>query len=622
MKRMLCFFCAVWLCCGVLALPSVTAEEAGNADDTPEGLTIASSRLTAAQTAADAYGARYSDSADDWWAEVRQEIVLRDDYVFPDRNNTGAVTDKENLTEFSEKYPEVEKRYYSRTWGGQDHSYTLYYITDETALRYQCCFEGFYAENAGFVFSNTTAAEVLMRNFRLDAGPDISCGIRTSLSDSQGRVYLCDGEMTGSVSALLYGRNITAIRCYLHDVWADHAKGFSGQQYVSCYFSRGGLNGGNPHPDCLQISGDDGHGGPLSVDDVLLYGNRIDAMPTSATVTNACIIIKSEFGAGLSNIRICRNWINGGNCPIQIGCAASGMKYYRDVAVSENLFGGSISATFSFTSAFADQLRSGDFSGNRKISTADVGDIGLYTDGQRLGAVGDVVPGSSVAMVTISNYSITALSGYIRVSLCDADGRVRDFLDTPFAAERLKNQQEAGKLSDFSYEDQPLDRVFSAPLPDTERQDGDFYTVSVVTLSATGAADILRSTPVLSAGTVPPHELTLPAGYLPVERNQKTPSVYFMNAVNRIGNLSGESRRQTLVYACALYNEADDTVYGVAAAKELLDRQLNSFNAEIETVDEAADNGFRILRQITSDAKKTSVMRALLYILCGPAASR
>lgn len=609
MKKALCLFFAVLLCCGALSVPSFSAGE-----ETPaEGLTIGSAQLTAAQTASAGCGARYSASEDDRWAEARQEIVLRDDYVFPDRFNTGHVTEKEELTEFSQKYPEVESRYYQRSWGGVDHSYTTYYITEKTAALYQYCFEGFYVKNAGFTFSNTS--EVLMRDFLLEAGSDVRCGIRTALSESQGRVYLCDAELTGSVSAMIYGYNVTALRCYLHDIYADHAKGFSGQRYVSCYFSLGGLNGGNPHPDCLQISGDDSHGGPMDAGDILLYGNRLDAMPTSATATNSCIIIKSEFGAGLRNIQIRRNWINGGNCPVQIGCGSAEMDYYTGVSVSDNYFGCGVNATFSFTSAYADQLKkNGTFSGNRKVNAPEVGSILLLADGRRVSSA-DGLAGKEVSVaVTLSNYASAGAEGYIRISLCDAAGRVLAFSDTPFAIEGLKPQSETKKISGFSYEMQPLDRVYTASLPAGEPEEGGFYAISVVALGYGGAADILRSTALTADGAAKAHDLTLPAGYLPVERNPEAPSSQFIKAVGACADVTGEDLRQFIVSAFALWGGADDNVHGVIAAKKALNNYLTQFNTAAGAANEAADRGFAILRRMTPAMQKTGAR--LARILC------
>lgn len=603
MKKAFCLLFTALLFCGAFA---VFPAASGDNSQKEEGLTIDSSRLTAAQTAATDCGARYSASPADWWAEVRQEVVLRDDYVFPDRSNTGRVSASGKLRAFSDKYPQVERSVQS--WGG---NYTTYYITESAAALYDYCFEGFYAKNAFFIFSNKS--EVLMRDFSLDAGSNV-CGIRTALSESQGRVYLCDAEMTGSVSALLYGCNITALRCYLHDVYADHAKGFSGQQYISCYFSRGGLNGGNPHPDCLQISGDNSRGGPMNVDNVLLYGNRIDAMPTAGTATNACIIIKSEFGAGFSNIQIRRNWINGGNCPIQIGCGAAKMAYYRDVSVSDNYFGNSLSPMFSFTSAYADSLReNGTFTGNQRIDAPEAGSIFLTVDGKRVSSADELAGKEALVRILLSNYAATAAEGYIRVSLCDAAGNVRAFTDTAFAIDRLLTQSESKAIAGFFYDDQPLDRIYKASLPAAEMSEGDYYIVSVVKLRQDDAADILRSTTLLTGDVTKEHTLTLPAGYLPVERDPDAPAARFISAVEACADVTGEELRAALVAALGLWKGADDNVYGTTNAKKWLSDHLMQFNAAVTAANETAENSAALLGRMVPTMQKirTGLVRVL-----------
>ena len=593
MKKTMAALLALLMMLGCIVSLPVSAE--GEAEG--EGFTFSSDRLAAWQTALPAYGARYSADPADWWAEAKKGISLQTAYVYPDHMNTGHVTPKEELTEFSAKYPDVPAKTSTWTWNGTTYTWTKYTVTDAVAAQYGNCFEGFCITDGYITFSTTE--DVLLRDFYLDAGEMNGCGIRTAISDAQGQVYLYDAELEGSSSALLYGPNITAVRCYLHDVWADHVKGFSGQRFVSCFFCTGGLNGGNPHPDCFQFSVDDSHGGPRNTDSVYLYGNRIDAMRTGATVTNACVILKSEFGGGVSDIQIRQNWINGGACPIQIGSAAAGYAYYENVAVCDNLFGygAQTQSMFSYTGVYADMLRSKtDTSGNRRLTSLSAGGAVWTADGVRATDMASFAGENRAVTVCLSNHLTSVLSGYVRVSLCDSTGQVRKWTDAPFSMEAYIPWQQYSGIADFRYEDQPLDIPVTLTVPTWEVQDGDFYTVSVVTLPQNGAADIIQSVSLSQGAQSLSHAITLPAGRLPIEQDATRPSIQFLQAVEACVNSQGAERRDLLVAACRLYGEADDTTFGVVGAKTALDKCIEEYNRSVSAINETMQNGQALLR--------------------------
>ena len=136
----------------------------------------------------------------------------------------------------------------------------------------------------------------------------------------------------------------------------------------------------------------------------------------------------------------------------------------------------------------------------------------------------------------------------------------------------------------------------------------------MVALGYGGAADILRSTALTADGTAKAHDLTLPAGYLPVERNPEAPSSRFMKAVEACADVTGEDLRQAIIAAFALRGNADDNVYGVATAKKTLDGYLAQFNTAAEAANKTADLGSEILRRMTPAMQKAGAR--LARILC------
>ncbi|MBO5790574.1 MAG: hypothetical protein J6R40_05400, partial [Clostridia bacterium] len=251
--------------------------------------------VTAAST--NPYGSRYSTNRDDWFAEG--EFVDTGSYVMPDRYNTGYVSDYADLVDFGEKYPTVQKSV------GTNGAIT-YTIDATSAKKYNYVFEGFKIENGGLRMV-AQGQTVVVRDFFIDGQKNVGSTIWTPRTieinghpnkgeDFNGRFIVLDGELVGTTQSQVSGFNITVRRCYMHHCQADHVKGFSGQILVGNLITAGGLNGGNPHPDCIQYSVDNGHGKGQATKDVYVYGNRFDIPKTTVNVTNAVIMLKSEFG--------------------------------------------------------------------------------------------------------------------------------------------------------------------------------------------------------------------------------------------------------------------------------------------------------------------------------------
>ncbi|MBP5210165.1 MAG: hypothetical protein J6125_04810, partial [Clostridia bacterium] len=386
------------------------------------------------------YGSRYSDNAADWFEDgvmPASAAEIPTDYVMPDYSNTGYVSAYEDLVDFGVKYPLVPKK----SAGSGGWTYT---INSTTAALYNYCFEGFKIEHGSISFDeggekvlmtvNNPTNSIVLRDFYINAMADISTCVFTRRLADQTRVVLLDGEFVGSTSSQVTGFNITMKRCFLHQCQADHVKGFSGQYFVGCYFCDGGLNGGNPHPDCVQFTVDDGHGNGLSTDHVYYFGNRFDAMLTKINTTNSCIIMQSEFGGGISDVHINYNWFNGGGVAVQIGAKdnknVGGPEYHTDVEFCYNYFGHGekweenykFTARGSTLPKIQAVEKNTSTAGTTRATDLDVGSIVYTAGGRQVRTLSGLSGSDKQVTVTVANYNFRSIRAVCSVVVYNAAG--------------------------------------------------------------------------------------------------------------------------------------------------------------------------------------------------------
>ncbi|MBO5789227.1 MAG: hypothetical protein J6R42_04705, partial [Clostridia bacterium] len=384
---------------------------------------------TETQTITSAYGSRFSTNPEDWFADGYN--TTQPVYEMPDKNNTGHVTPKDELVPFAEKYPDVP---FKTSAGG-----VTYTINAATAKKYNNVFQGFILEKGCFTVDLPEGDAVVFRDFYLDAGNALGSAFGAPRKLNIGRTIILDAELQGSTHALITGINTTLKRCYLHHCWADHIKGFAGQIIMSNYFTEGGLNGGNPHPDCIQFSVDDGHGKGLDTENVYIIGNRFDNMITDVNKTNCCIIIKSEFGGGIRNLQVRNNWFNGGGTCMQVFVNEKyPMKFYEGVVISDNLFG--VGSTYNVDIMYGNDTDGVSLSkkvtatNNQKITKPVVSTIVYTSDGERVYDVADLTGAEKKVTAYVSNYVTSAVDVLVQATLVGPDGKV---LKTTFTQESL-----------------------------------------------------------------------------------------------------------------------------------------------------------------------------------------
>ena len=553
------------------------------------------------------YGSRYSTNRDDWFAEGA--FVEADSYVMPDRYNTGHVTPYEDLVDFGVKYPNVEKS------TGTNGAIT-YTIQAATAKKYNYVFEGFKIEN-GCIRVLAQGDTVVIRDFFIDSQKNVGSSIWTPRKIEvnghpnkgeyyNGRTIALDGEIVGSNQSQISGFNITVRRCYMHHCQADHVKGFSGQVLVGNLIVAGGLNGGNPHPDCIQYSVDDGHGKGLATENVYVYGNRFDIPKTKVNATNAVIMLKSEFGGGLRNVNICKNWMNGGGVSVQVFYNtdyATGMQFYENININDNVFG--TGEQYRNTHIMWGKDKDGvslqkktTATGNATITSLYAGSVVYFNDGERIFDLADATGTLSVRTV-IANYVNLSQRVMLKVDIVNAQGAVIATKYQSADIERYAPHSEYtgyDNYTDLRYADFPVNKEVNITLDGvpaltegcqaqvtvfTERPDGSLEPIRIDSLTYHDAP----------AKTVP---VSVPNGYTLYDTNANSPSNLFKQAVAACSGKKGEALREALLVAASYYPDVDEGISGVTEAKAQLDSYIATYNNSISANNDLMESGLNL----------------------------
>lgn len=167
---------------------------------------------------------------------------------------------------------------------------------------------------------------VTIRNFSLDSGA--TYGIRCSDSAAFD-LLLEDGEITGTQSAAVYGRDFTARRLQIHGVGTDAFKPMSDALIESCWMYQIGSISGS-HADGVQM---------VSGDNVTIRANFFDMLYNEPGYQNSqCIIVQTNNDT-VDNILIEDNWIDGGGYSVQIRDKGNGFGDPTNVRIINNKFG-------------------------------------------------------------------------------------------------------------------------------------------------------------------------------------------------------------------------------------------------------------------------------------------
>ena len=136
-------------------------------------------------------------------------------------------------------------------------------------------------------------------------------------------------EISGVLSAAIYGGNFTARACYIHDSGADGIKPTGNYVIETCYFTDLGYIS-TAHADGVQmVAGSDG----------LIRWNTFDMIAGEDGYKNSqCMIIQTNNGP-IDNIVIDGNWINGGGYSIQIRDKGNGYGVPTNIQIINNQFG-------------------------------------------------------------------------------------------------------------------------------------------------------------------------------------------------------------------------------------------------------------------------------------------
>ncbi|CVI73540.1 hypothetical protein NDGK_03078 [Clostridiales bacterium CHKCI001] len=211
-------------------------------------------------------------------------------YPIPDMYNTGYFSEKENLKDFKEKYPECVL---------EDGRIA---ITEKSAKLYDYHFEGFQCEEK-ISFLNLQHS-VLMENFYVKGNITIDY----KNSNSNVMVNLRNGEVD---SGMIRAYNIVLDRIYMHDSPSDFINALYQVTIRDCYFRDGGTSP-EAHADGIQIAGYDN----VDADKIEMENVRID-MPyiSGHHVANACVMIQPDYGA-VKGVTLKHCYLNGGGFTI------------------------------------------------------------------------------------------------------------------------------------------------------------------------------------------------------------------------------------------------------------------------------------------------------------------
>lgn len=564
----------------------------------------------------DLYGSRYSTNRDDYFAEA--EFVEQETYIMPDEYNTGHVTAFDDLVDFGTKYPEVPKSVDS---GDGSVTYT---IDAAAARKYNYVFEGFKIIH-GSISITTQGETVVIRDFYIDGAKTVGSLIWTPRKIEinghpnrgelfNGRAIVLDGELIGSTQAQITGFNITMRRCYLHHCQADHVKGFTGQIFVGNLFTAGGLNGGNPHPDCIQYSVDDGHGKGLDTENVFVYGNRFDTPITAVNKTNSVVILKSEFTGGVRNFYFCKNWVNGGGAAIQIhnnnntSTGGGPMKFYENINFCDNIFGNGESyknrnidcGTDYDGVSFSKKINA---TGNITVNTLHAGSVNYYSDGVRVDNLADVTGKLSVKTV-IANYLTSAKNIILKVDIVDANGAsiaskfvTSSIAKYPTYAEYTKFEN----YNDFRYADLPVHEEYTLTFnEDLNLTEGCQAQVTVFMEHPSKALELIRKDNITYGDAALKNiPVAVPEGYTIYDTDANSPSNLFKKAVNACKNKEGDALRAALIEAASYYPEIDENIDGVTAAKEKFNQYIEAYNLSISENNVLMEQGLEITAKFT-----------------------
>ena len=559
------------------------------------------------------YGSRYSNNPDDWFAEG--PFVDTDNYVMPDYYNTGYVSAYEDLVDFGEKYPAVAKKVNS-------NGTVTYNITETTAKHYGYVFTGFKIIGGSISVTNNTK-DIVIRDFLIEGtiwegeeGPTYKASVSTGIANPRpaitetdyniGRLIILDGEITGTSHAQLTGFNFTARRLYLHKSLADHVKGFTGQTIVSCLLTDGGLNGGNPHPDCIQYSVDDGHGKGLDTTDVYVYGNRFDIPQTSRNVTNAAIMLKSEFGGGLRNVNICKNWFNGGGAVIQIFNENKyTMRFFEDINVSDNIFGHGeqymdTRLMFGNDSDGVSLKNKTTHKNNVSIVGLQIGSVVYYSGEDRIIDLADANGSLSVKAV-VANYELSAMTAVLQAKLYNAAGQLVATTHVEKTIDKYIRHADHKDDKTFRYEDQPVNEEITLSFAQAPADlSGHYVVVDVYQVKTGKTLELLREDSLTVGGAKRgAHKLSVPTGYSLYDTNANSPSNLFVQTVNTLPAKNGEDLRLGLVRAYEYFDEAEDSINGVTEAKALLAEQVARYNRGVAEENALVEQGLDIVHAST-----------------------
>jgi hypothetical protein len=185
---------------------------------------------------------------------------------------------------------------------------------------------------------NVEAADVTIRNFRIDGGGDSSGGGASygiNVKSDARNVLIEDGEIFGISSSGLLGANFTARRLNIHHSGGDAIKTTGNNLVESSWVHHLGMNPG-AHADGNQTR---------SGSNITFRGNFFDmpipesaAGPGAPFNSNAASINQAAIG-DISNMEFDSNWMNGGNYTLYIvaqygfsfiGCTVINNRFGRD----------------------------------------------------------------------------------------------------------------------------------------------------------------------------------------------------------------------------------------------------------------------------------------------------
>jgi len=337
-------------------------------------------------------------------------------YIMPDRYNTGYRCAKEDLVTAQEKYPDC--------FGGTS---TIMTINDTTAAKYGYDFSGFSL--TGSIKIRCTRP-VNLHDFYLYA--DSHYGIE-NIGQACPMVTISWMEGEHSQSAFFNLGNVTIRHAYIHDVCADHMKGFENQLVESCYFRDGGTRNPGAHADAIQYSGS----ASKIINRSRMMGTRLDLPPLGYEhVANCCFFFKPEasFGGGpvmgFSNIQASGNWFNGGGYTTYLTPACPLEKIHYVTYTNNKIGYGHKFGVINFGAySNADGFRAYEgnaYEGNGYVTTLEAGSVVYYAvsgdTATRVYDIADLTTGELKVLVNFANYLTVARDFRIEVTVKAADG--------------------------------------------------------------------------------------------------------------------------------------------------------------------------------------------------------